>query len=238
MIPQVITQALDQVTYPIYAKMQDTPERIEETYWNTLSMISMISLPAISLLFLVSDPLIPMLFGTKWASSLPIARIMCIFSAASCVGGGIFASIIYASGKPKWTTVMNVFRILTLPAFIITSSRWGVLGVTWGFSIWGIIGRIFNQYILHREFGYSIKRYFQIAAAPVAMNVATTALIILLANAYWPTPPTNVRWTLRCLWVLSVSILWIGLYSGLWVVLMKENFIKTTTLLKSAISAK
>ncbi len=237
-IPQVITQALDQVTYPIYAKMQDTPERIEETYWNTLSMISMVSMPAISLLFLVSDPLIPMLFGDKWASSVPIARIMCIFSAASCVGGGIFASIIYASGKPKWATVMNIFRILTLPAFIIVGSRWGVVGVTWGFSIWGIIGRIFNQYILHREFGYSINRYFKIAAAPVAMNVSATAFVMLIANTFWPTPSTHTHWGLRCLWVLSISILWAGLYSGLWAVFMKENFIKTTTLLKSAISAK
>lgn len=233
--PQALTSALDQVTYPIYSRMQEDAQSIQSSYWRTLELCTMLALPVISILFLISYPIVPLLFGAKWIISAHICRILCIFSVSQCIGGGIFASIIYASGKPKWTTIMNVFRILTLPVFVIAGSKWGLLGIAWGFSIWGIIGRFFNQYILKLQFGYSILKYCKITALPLATNIICTALLYYTSSALWPAPALSEGILPSVIWIAVWSVIWIALYITVCRLFMRSSFDNAVGILHSSL---
>jgi len=174
LLPGTYTQIIDQVTLPIYSKFQKDPSRVEEGYWKTISFTSLIILPLVCLLFIFADPLVRWILGEKWIQVIPLVRIMSLFVLAHALGGGIFASVIYALGRPQIATIVNIFRIIALPTCVIIGSRWGVMGVAWGFAAYGIIGRLFNQWLLKRNFSFSLIRYFrEIAPALISGLLAT-----------------------------------------------------------------
>ncbi len=152
LIPNTYTGIIDQVMLPIYSKFQKEANRVQEGYFKTLSITSIILTPSICLIFTFSDPLVRIILGRQWLNVIPLVMIMSLFGFAQCLGGGIFASVIYSLGRPQFATVTNAFRMAALPGFVLIGSLWGVIGVAWGFALYGIIGRFFNQLMLKHLF--------------------------------------------------------------------------------------
>ena len=149
-LPSLVTGMLDQVLLPVYSRLQSDAQRIEKGYWDSLLLSSILTVPPICLIFLFSDDLVFLLYGSRWMDIAPLMRIMTVFAFAGCFGGGIFSSVMYAQGKTRGMAVVSAFRVVTLPLCLLLGSRWGVTGVAWDF-IYGIIGRLFNQLIMKKN---------------------------------------------------------------------------------------
>ena len=160
-IPSTILGILDQTLFPIYSRMQEDKDRMARGYWESLSISSLVALPPVNLIFLLAPDIVFILLGIKWLETVPLIRIMAIFAMCNCLGGGIFSAAMYASGKSKSMTLISVFRVITLPVCLVAGSRWGIIGVAWGFSIYGILGRLFNQTVIHYSLGYSLNDYLK-----------------------------------------------------------------------------
>jgi teichuronic acid exporter len=180
LIPSTYTGVVDQVMLPIYSKFQKELDRVQDGYFKTLSLTAIILLPPICMIFTFADPLVRILLGTQWLQVIPLVMIMSIFGISQSLGGGIFASVIYSLGRPQLATVINAFRMVALPAFVLAGSFWGVFGVAWGFALYGLVGRLFNQWILKHFFGFSLLRYFKaIFPAFLSASMATAPSVLI-----------------------------------------------------------
>jgi len=99
------------------------------------------------------------------------------FRIGQSIGDGVFDSVTYAIGRPKIVTVMNMFRIICAATIYRSWSIWGIIGVAWGFATYGVLGRLFGQYLLKRSFNFSFIKYLKeiylgLAAATVASGVS------------------------------------------------------------------
>ncbi len=207
LIPNAYTGIIDQVTLPIYSRFQRDPERVEEGYFKTLSLTSIILLPPSCLIFTFADPLVRILLGSQWLQVIPLIMIMSLFGIAQSLGGGVFSSVIYSLDQPQLAAVVNIFRIIALPGCIIIGSFWGVFGVAWGFALYGVIGRLINQWMLTYFLGFSFVRYFRVIfpsafSAFPATGAAYYICYHLAHGSLWNT----------IIWNLSALIVWCGVY--------------------------
>jgi len=207
LIPNTYTGVIDQVMLPIYSKFQKETSRVQDGYFKTLSLTSIILLPPICLIFTFADPLVRILLGGQWLQVIPLVMIMSLFGISQSLGGGVFASVIYSLGMPQLATITNTFRIVALPGFIVIGSIWGIFGVAWGFALYGVVGRLFNQWLLKRFLGYSFLRYLKtIFPASFSALVATPPAYLIchfLANDSLGN---------MVLWNLAALIVWGSIY--------------------------
>jgi len=177
-LPGTYTRVIDQVMLPIYAKRQDDLSRVEEGYWKVLSYTAFILIPPVCLLFVFADPLVPFILGDSWLVVIPVVKIMSLFALGRALGDGIFDSVVYALARPQIVTVMNVFRIIALPACILLGCRWGLIGLAWAFAAYGVIGRLFSQWLLKRYFGFSFGRFFSEIFPPFISALLATGVAL------------------------------------------------------------
>jgi lipopolysaccharide exporter len=232
-IPSMIGSVVNTMTLPMYSQLQDDKQATDANYWMTLEILSLVCLPTCALAYLLADPCVPLIFGHQWADSAPIVRILSIGAAVSALGGGIFSSIVYAAGKPQWTTVMSIFRLATLPVFLIVGTRWHLVGVAWAETIWQVAGRLFNQYILSVQLGYSVRKYLHVVSIPLALNIAPTLLALMLLNVLERALGDSVGTQLG---VAAVgTLVWIGTYALLCWTFARSTTVRVVGFVRSAL---
>jgi O-antigen/teichoic acid export membrane protein len=179
LLPASFNGVANQVTFPIYSKWQKDQVRVEEGYWKALSYSALILMPPVFLVFVFADFFIPLILGDKWLLAISLVKIMSIYALTHALGGGIFTSVIHALNRPKINTIVNVFRIICLPLCIIIGGKWGIVGIAWGFSIYGVLGRFFNQWLLKLYFNFSFKRYFYEIAHAFTFALFATIIVTI-----------------------------------------------------------
>ncbi|MBN2005343.1 MAG: lipopolysaccharide biosynthesis protein [Anaerolineae bacterium] len=198
MLPNILTGTLDQVLLPVYSGAKNDAQVIERGYWRGLRLSAILFLPLSILITAYARPLVWLTLGEKWMYIVPLVQILSIFGATQTLGGGIFASVIYASNIPQLNPLVNIFRIIVLPVCVWIGSRWGVEGVAWGLVAFGISGRFFNQWLLKRYLNYSFFQYFRETAVPIIVNMGLLVVGWLIAN-----------------WIPITGMLLTGVYTGL-----------------------
>jgi len=174
-VPSLLTGMIDQVLLPIFSNSKNDALIIERGYWKGLRYSAILIVPISLVIAIYARPLVFLILGEKWLYVIHIIQIISIFSVFQGMGGGIFASAIYASGIPKLTSITNIFRIIALPFFVWIGSQWGLMGVAWGVAVFGIVGRLFNQWLLKMYLGYSFLKFFRVIAKPIAANTGLLA---------------------------------------------------------------
>lgn len=177
-LPSIINLSIDQTMLPVYSRLQDDIHRLEEHYWDTLKYSMLLLFPVIVIPACHSEVLIFVVFGSKWAHNYPLFQIISLFSFIGAMGGGIFGSVLNASGHSNELVKVGIFRITFLPLSVYLGSFYGVRGVCWGLVIFGLVGRLYNQYILFVSLGFSFLRFFKEIRVPVLVSVC-------LAIPFW-----------------------------------------------------
>ncbi|EFK09713.1 polysaccharide biosynthesis protein [delta proteobacterium NaphS2] len=221
--PDSFSRIIDQVMLPVYSKFKNDPNRIENGYWEALSYSSIILLPPIFLLFLLAKPIVLLVLGEKWHMVVPVIRIMSLYAMTRALGEGIFDSVVFASGRPHIVTVVSIFRLIVFPFCLIVGAYWGLIGITWGFAVFGVLARLFSQFLLHKFFNFSFFRFFrEISPAFLCAMVAAIPCLVISSNYNF----TNNIW-LTLFIIISNSFLWLGLYGlcGQFFMSEKINFL-------------
>jgi O-antigen/teichoic acid export membrane protein len=80
MAPNELSGVVQSVIVPLFAKGHRDGKNLSELYIQYSSSFLAIVLPVLSLLALLSDPLIDFMFGAQWSRSAPLASMLCVFA--------------------------------------------------------------------------------------------------------------------------------------------------------------
>jgi len=123
------------------SKVQHDIPRFQNAYLRSLRFLALLTFPIMTGLFILSNEIIAVVYGPKWASASPIFRILCI--AGFWQSLWLSALQIYLPiGRPdKLFKISLVSSLIVVLGFII-GVRWGVRGVSLSYAITisGIIG--------------------------------------------------------------------------------------------------
>ena len=128
-----ITAAFGGYLFPAFAQAQADLPQVRSMYLHYCKAIASLTLPALVLAWLLAPSLIPMIFGERWASAVPLVQGLTIVAAAQSFYGPV-GELMKALGRPTWLFRWSLFFTLLAASALAIGSRWGAVGSVAGLA--------------------------------------------------------------------------------------------------------
>jgi len=145
---------------PGFSTIQHDASRLRTGFLKTFSAMLIIALPIGFGIYIISDEAIPLLLGDNWRPTIPLLKILALYSVTTIISA-LASDIIVVVGKIKVSTFfswleMIVFFLLIYPAYLWN----GVLGIAYARVATGCFSIIFNLGALSYLIKTTLKDYF------------------------------------------------------------------------------
>lgn len=150
-----ISSIISQVTYPLYAQVQDNKAQLGNMIKRLTTTIAYLTFPMMFLLMLIARPLFVLLYSDKWLTSVPFFQVLCLVGISTCLQA-VNTQTLAAIGKSKtmftWTLAKRTVGLIFMVGGLI-------LGGMYGFLIGVIIYNWFSYFVniglVSKHIGYS-----------------------------------------------------------------------------------
>jgi PST family polysaccharide transporter len=167
---QRLTVVVNRVLFPVYSQLQQDPERFRRAYLKTIGMIAAIAFPAMMGLWVVAEPMVHVVFGSKWQGAVPVLQILVPIGLMQSVGATV-GPVYQAKGRTdllfRWGLASG---ILVVAAFVI-GLRWGIVGVAFAYLVCNFICLVPNLYIPLRLISLPLSRLAAVVSRPLLGSV-------------------------------------------------------------------
>ena len=182
--PIKLNPIITRVLFPAFAKIQDDNEKLRVNFYKLLSVVGIINFPALLGLMVVSNNLVPLVFGEKWIAIVPILQLLCIVGLLRSVGNPI-GSLLMAKARVDISFKFNVFKtFLFIPAILVGGNIAGALGVTLGFLLVQVINTVLSYFVMIKPvLGTSYRQYMLSLCLPFYLSLPTLIVSYLLGIA-------------------------------------------------------
>jgi O-antigen/teichoic acid export membrane protein len=163
-----ISAVLGQVMFPALARVQDDIPRFRQHYLTATRLIALVSFPLMVGVAVLSQPLILLLLGPRWAEVIPILQILSFV--------GMFQSIIFpvgwvftALGKTRDQFLLSMMLLVLFVIAMAIGIRFGLSGVIYAYCIWTLMSGWLNLRL--------IQTYIMLSPMTILMSIAQITLI-------------------------------------------------------------
>ena len=171
-----ISKVLTQVTYPLYAEMQDDKTALGNMIKKITLTLSYITFPLMFILLLCAKPIFILLYSERWADSVPYFQVLCIAGLAYSLQSVNYQSVA-AIGKSRtmfvWTFVKRAMGILFVVAGLLLDGMRGLL-VGMVLNTW--FSYFVNIWLVSKHIGYRWQRQL-LDITPVLIASLTAAVL-------------------------------------------------------------
>lgn len=175
-----ISKIVENVSFPVVAKIQDDKERVRFALQRQYQAVTFLNFPFIILLMVIARPIILLIFGAKWEPSVPYFQILCL-SALIYNISTLSTSTVKALGKAKAYLIMQISKRTIGLILVILGAQISVEGLMYGFVASSYISLLINMIVIRHFVNYRLCDYFLhlgptlltslLAALPVALFV-------------------------------------------------------------------
>lgn len=149
-----ISSIMTQVTYPLYAEVQDNKRLLINMIKRLTTTISYITFPMMFILMLTAKPLFILLYSDRWIQSIPYFQVLCVAGLAACLQS-VNLQTISAIGKSKTMLVWTIVkRIIGLCAMVGGLLLFGMKGLLVGVIINAWFSYFVNISLVSKHIGY------------------------------------------------------------------------------------
>lgn len=174
-----ISQIMMQVTYPLYAEVQDDKEKLASMIKQLTMALSYLTFPLMFILLLCAKPIFVILYSERWLDSVPYFQVLCIAGLAYSLQSVNYQSI-SAIGKSKdlfvWTLVKRIMGIVFIVSGLLIA---GMKGLLIGMVVNTWFSYVVNIGLVSKYIGY--KWWRQLIDIMPVMVVSIIAALISFA---------------------------------------------------------
>ena len=171
-----ISQVMAQVTFPLYAEMQDDKAKLVNALKRLTMTLSYFTFPLMFILLLCAKPIFILLYSDRWAASVPYFQVLCIAGLAYCLQS-VNNQTIAAIGKSKVMFVVTVIkRVIGISCIVFGLLLFGMKGLLVGVVLNTWVSYFINIYVVSRYIGYKWGRQL-LDLSPVFVVSALAAAI-------------------------------------------------------------
>lgn len=171
-----ISKIMTQVTYPLYAEMQDDKAALGDMIKKITLTLSYITFPLMFIMLLCAEPLFILLYSDRWAASVPYFQVLCVAGLAYSLQSINYQSVA-AIGKSKtmfvWTFVK---RAVGIALVVVGLLLYGMKGLLVGMVLNTWFSYFINIWLVSKHIGYRWQRQL-LDIAPVFVASLTAAVI-------------------------------------------------------------
>ena len=229
---QKVTANLNQVTFPVFCRLQKDPVRVKRWFLRlTVLMISVV-LPTLLGAALVARDGMEVVFGAKWLPAVMPFRLLCVVGLISVVAASLI-SLLNALGRPDINFRYSAACAVVFPiSFAIAGTYYGVMGVC---TAWVVVYTLAVSLLLIGTRDLTTISLHDLISAqmPVVKAGGVMAICVIAAqSALGSTVPTAARLIAAvavgvvsfggCLWVTAQATV-IADLKALWNDLRRER---------------
>jgi O-antigen/teichoic acid export membrane protein len=173
-----VTAPINRALLPGYSRLQNDLQALRESYFATVGITTLVSVPMAVGIASVAQLLVPLLLGNRWLASIPLIQLLGLASAVSLCGSG--APIVYvALGRPKLGALMGAAEIsILLTSMAILLPRFGATGAALATLITALVILPLRLKLAHSVLGSVLRRWVGAVWRPV---LAATVMYSFLA---------------------------------------------------------
>lgn len=153
-----ISGIMTQVTYPLYAEVQDDKTALSNMIKRLTMTLAYITFPLMFILLLCAKPIFLLLYSDRWLQSVPYFQVLCFAGLSGCLQAVNYQAI-SAIGKSKtmfmWTLLK---RVVGISAVVVGLVFWGMTGLLIGVVTNYWFSYAVNISLVSRHIGYKWSR--------------------------------------------------------------------------------
>lgn len=181
MLIEKIHEAVRGVYFPIFASELRAGTKGSQLYAQIAGNLVAVTIPALVVLAVLADPMIPFVFGDQWAASAPIASTLCMYQVLVAPYAMYQASLI-AAGKVG-SQFKAEFIIQGVRCLVLVSSVWLDLQQVVALLIIAYTTEAFvSQIALRKAFGLSFRALLAVCWKAYAIALAAAAGPLVVSN--------------------------------------------------------
>lgn len=171
-----ISSAVNQASFPMYARLQDDKMALSLAVRKYVRALSLLVIPLYFLFILVAEPLITILFTEKWIESVDLFKILCLVGMIYPINT-VNTNVIKSLGKGKLYFNLQLWKRVLGIVLILFSVRYGLSAMMWSLVITSYIIFIINAIFSDKLIGYSFIRQIGDAFMPFAISFIILCLV-------------------------------------------------------------
>ena len=223
-----LSHIVGSVVFPVFSSLQDDRERLVSAFRKNIKSVTYLNFPLMVLLIIIARPLITLLYGAKWETSIPYFQILCIFSMVYTLNT-LNTNVIKSLGRSGvFFTIQLTKRIIGI-VLIILGTRIGIFGLLWAVVANGYIAVLINLFVNKRLIGYGFVEQIGDVGGYYLLSAALGAAVYFSCQAI-PIHPYLM---------MGVEIV---LYSGLYILLSRwlklEGYATYRSIIQEKLSKK
>lgn len=155
-----ITSAVQRVSFPAFAELQNDKDRLRNAYKRVINVTMFLHLPIMLGIAAIGHDLFSALLTEKWLPSVPYFYLLCIASSLYPMHM-INVNVIKALGLGKLYFRLNLLKYLLMTIFIIFTIKHSIIAVLTGYVIATLVSSLVITYYCGKEINYSIWSQFK-----------------------------------------------------------------------------
>lgn len=148
-----LVKAIQTVTYPALASIQDDPVRLKSGYRKVIGVTTFLLFPALVFLAALAEPLFVVLLPERWWESVTFLQLLCL-AALLYPLHSINLNILKVKGRADLVFYLGIYKKAMIFLLLFISYRYGVYGILIGQIINSILAYLPNSYFSDKLIGY------------------------------------------------------------------------------------
>ena len=207
-----ISNALNKVTYPMFASIKDDDVKLKSVYRQLLQVIFFIVAPILMLLIVIAEPLFRFLLTEKWLPSVPYFRILCIAGILAPLTAYNLNILLVKGRSDKFLRLEFLKNVLTV-AGVFFAIPFGIYGLLWSLVGIALITFVINAHFCGKMLHFSLSNQ--------VLDILPTLLITLFCAG---TAYVFDFWVLSSIKSDILHLIFVSLLFGLLYVLLSFLF--------------
>ncbi|TYP94613.1 O-antigen/teichoic acid export membrane protein [Sphingobacterium allocomposti] len=180
-----ISNALNKVSFPLFAKVQDDNIKLKALYGTLMRSVIYVIAPILSFMVVTAEPIIRFLLTDKWLPSAAYLQILCI-SGLLYPLHSYNLNILQVKGRADLFLKLEVVKKVIIVVVLFISIRYGMIGLVWGQVVISFLSYFVNSYYSGKFLDYHwFKQLSEISGSitlSVLIGTATFFVIMPVLN--------------------------------------------------------
>lgn len=126
-----ISIALNKISYPLFASIQNDDARLKKGYKQIMQMVIFVIAPVLIFMGVLAEPLFGFLFTAKWLPAVPYFQILCLTGILYPLHA-YNLNILNVKGRSDLFLKLEIIKKILVVILILVSIKFGILGLIWG----------------------------------------------------------------------------------------------------------
>jgi teichuronic acid exporter len=178
-----ISAALNKVTFPLFASIQDDNVRLKRVYKQLMQMVVFIIAPVLIFLGVLAEPTFRFLFTEKWLPAVPYFQILC----ATGILYPIHAynlNVLKVKGRADLVLKLQIIKKVQVVLVIMVSIQFGIYGLLYGQVFMSLSVFLINAFYTNKFINYSTWEQTK-DITPIIFTAAIAGLLVYIENYYF-----------------------------------------------------